>query len=372
MNYKTFISCNILRVSTFPTIEKPGMGLHPSKLCGINGYYTYYLTPYEKSKRLFKPKNTILIQKIFLLEARPRNANFVKKIIFGGKRLFSLLIFSLEGVKIVLQKNINIVHIHSPMYILIGLVGYFAKKDIYITFHGTDYHRINKAKWYKVFSFIFRKVFIISPDMFTGLAMIHGHEKIKLVQNGIDLDIYKNHNYSRDKQVVAVGSLKEEKGFEYLIEAFSMLLNKYPEYKEYKLVIAGNGLLKDSLLKRIKDLNMTKKIFLIGHKSREELIEIYNKSELFVLSSISEGFPKVILEAMACGCKIVSTDVGAVKSILEDTHYKVVKPMNSNALVEALCTTIKQKNGMTYDEVLMKYSWEKVREQYINEYKKDK
>ena len=57
---------NILRVSTFPTIEKSGMGLHPAKLCGIKGFDTFYLMPYENSSRLFYPENTQLVEKSFI------------------------------------------------------------------------------------------------------------------------------------------------------------------------------------------------------------------------------------------------------------------------------------------------------------------
>lgn len=364
MNY------NILRVSTFPTLEKPGMGLHPAKLCGIDNFVTFYLTAYENSSRLFTPSNTQLIEKRFLLDVRPKNTGFVRKLSFNLKRLLSLFIFSLKGIQLLSSKQINIVHIHSPMYILIGFFGYLARKKVYITFHGTDFHRIKNARWYRLFSNIFDGVFIISPDMQEILEKIHGKDKIVQVQNGIDLDIYINHNIRRKKQIIAVGSLKEEKGFSYLISAFSKIIKDYKDLEDYQLIIAGDGLLRSNFEEQIKANNMQKHIFLVGHKNQEEIIKLYNDSELFVLSSISEGFPKVILESMSCGCKIVATDVGSISQILKDTNFEIVKPYDEIQLKEAIIHTIKNTYPY-YQNILDKYTWDNVRNIYKNIYEKD-
>jgi glycosyltransferase involved in cell wall biosynthesis len=361
---------NILRVSTFPTIEKSGMGLHPAKLCGIKGFDTFYLMPYENSSRLFYPENTQLVEKSFLMEVRPKNVALMKKIFFIMRRLFSLVIFSLKGIQLLMMKKVDIVHIHSPMYILIALVGYLARKKVYITFHGTDFYRIKNARWYQLFSNIFDKVFIISPDMNDALSKIHGKDKVIQVQNGIDLDIYENYNMSRKKQIIAVGSLKEEKGFSYLISAFSKIINDNKDLEDYQLIIAGDGLLRSDLEEQIRVNNMQQHIFLVGHKNQKEIIQLYNESEVFVLSSISEGFPKVILESMSCGCKIVATDVGSISTILMDTNFEIVKPHDAIQLKEAIVRTIKNRYP-DYRNILDKYTWDNVRNIYKNIYEKD-
>lgn len=361
---------NILRVSTYPTVEKPGMGLHPSKLCEIDSFYTYYLTPIEESDRLFVTKNTELIEKPFLLEVRPKSSSLYKRIFFSFKRIISIFSFSLQGLQILLFKKVDIVHIHSPMYILIAFFGWLLQKNIYITFHGTDFHRIKNARWYKLFANVFDKVFIISPDMKDILSQIHGSNKVVLVQNGIDLDIYKNLNCSRKRQIIAVGSLKDEKGFYYLIEAFSKMIKEYKELNNYTLKIAGEGLLKKQLEEQIKLNDMQNQIFLIGHKNREEIIKLYNESEIFVLSSISEGFPKVILEAMSCGCKIVSTNVGSVPFVLKNTHFEIVDKKDIIKLKKAILNTIDQDN-ILYNKILEYFTWNSVRKIYENEYERE-
>jgi len=353
----------VLRVSTFPTIDKPGMGLHPSQLCDLDNLYTVFLAPKESSQRLKSSGSFELCEFDYLLDARPVVAGVFTKVIFHIKRILSLARFSLYGVWIIFSRKIDIVHIHSPMYMLIALVGFILKKRVYITFHGTDFHRIKDSVLYRLFGKIFTKVFAISPDMLEILSKVHGPDNVILVKNGIDLDIYKNHHINRKKQIIAVGELKIEKGFEYLIDAFSNLI-KNDAIQNYSLIIVGDGLLKESLQEKINSLNMSNFIHLSGRKNRDDLIDLYNQSEIFALSSISEGFPKVLLEAISCGCNIVSTDVGAVHSVLPNAI--LARPKKVQDLEVALKKCINLNCKLDID--LNKFSWEGVRATYYEEY----
>jgi len=353
----------ILRVSTFPTIDKPGMGLHPSQLCGIDNFHTVFLTPKESSQRLKVSGSFELCDFDFLLDARPIKGYFFTKAVFHIKRILSLVRFSLYGIRLVFSRDVDIVHIHSPMYMLIAFAGFILKKRVYITFHGTDFHRIKNSILYRLFGKIFTKVFAISPDMLEILSKVHGSDNVILVRNGINLDIYKNHHINRKKQIIAVGELKIEKGFEYLIEAFSNLI-KNDAIQNYSLIIVGDGLLKESLQERINSLNISNFIHLLGRKNRDDLIDLYNQSEIFALSSISEGFPKVLLEAISCGCNIVSTDVGAVHSVLPNAI--LARPKKVQDLEVALKKCINFNCKLDID--LNKFSWEGVRATYYEEY----
>ena len=353
----------ILRVGSFPTIEKPGVGLHASELCSINSARTIYLTSKEVSDRPIVEGNFKLFEFGNPIKKRTSEKKLFIQFFFILRRISNLIRFSLYGVWLLFSKRVDIVHIHSPMYIIIALAGFFTNKRVYITFHGTDFHRIKKSRLYKMFGRIFTKVFAISPDMLPILSEIHGNKSVILVKNGIHLDIFKNQNAVRKKQIIAVGEFKIEKGFEYLIEAFSNL-KKNIIFKEYVLLIVGDGLLRDGLEDQIRSLDMSNSIYLLGRKNREELIELYNQSDVFVLSSISEGFPKVLLEALSCGCKVVSTDVGAVRSVLPD--IKLARPKISEDLEKSLSDCIINKNRPNVD--FNKFTWGSVREEYNKEY----
>lgn len=354
----------ILRVSTFPTIEKRTVGMHASELCNIDSAKTIFLTSREKLSRPNIKGDFKLFEFGKPLEKRANQQYVFTEFFFIIRRVFQLLIFSFYGVWLLFFKKIDIVHIHSPMYIIIATVGFLVNKKVYITFHGTDFHKIKNSWWYKFFAKIFRKVFVISPDMIPHLSEIHGKKNIILAHNGINQNIYKNQNLIRKKQIIAVGEFKEEKGFEYLIEAFSNL-KKNDNFKDYTLLIIGDGRLRKEFEKQIQSLNMTNFIHLPGSKNREELINLYNQSEVFVLSSISEGFPKVLLEAISCGCKIVSTDCGSASSVLKD--IKLARPKITEDLTTGLsdCIESKSKSNIDIDE----FTWESVLKVYYDEYK---
>jgi len=102
--------------------------------------------------------------------------------------------------------------------------------------------------------------------------------------------------------IVAVGRLTEIKGFGNLIEAFSKLINK----DKYRMIILGEGPLRPQLEKQIERLELASLVTLHGFTN--DTIPWLDKASLYVLSSLNEGFPMALAEAMARGCPIVSTD----------------------------------------------------------------
>lgn len=111
------------------------------------------------------------------------------------------------------------------------------------------------------------------------------------------------YSYDFDNKIfVAVGRLADQKNFSDLIEAW-----KYVEAKvtDWKLIIVGDGELKDRLLYEISELKL-KNVILAGHS--DDVAEYYRKASCFVLSSKYEGFPMVILEAQSYGLPVISYD----------------------------------------------------------------
>ena len=107
----------------------------------------------------------------------------------------------------------------------------------------------------------------------------------------------------REKKIVTVGRLVEQKNQKLLIDAF----NKFQkEYQNYKLSIFGEGPLKDSLMKHIDDLGLNNKVFLEGEK--KDIKSYIYDAEMFILSSDFEGMPNALMEAMALGIPCISTD----------------------------------------------------------------
>lgn len=121
------------------------------------------------------------------------------------------------------------------------------------------------------------------------------------IERSIEKDIIKDEN-----TVINIGRLTYQKGQIHLIRAFKKVVEEIPNAK---LIILGKGELKQELEKEIERCNLQGNVFLKGFQKNPYIY--LKKSNLFVLSSFYEGMSNVILEAMACGLPIISTDCRA-------------------------------------------------------------
>jgi glycosyltransferase involved in cell wall biosynthesis len=108
---------------------------------------------------------------------------------------------------------------------------------------------------------------------------------------------------SARRLLLAVGRLDVQKGFDWLIEAFSNLADKHPGWD---LAILGEGLLRATLDKQVRESGLEHRIFLPGRAGN--MAEWYERADLYVMSSRFEGFPNTLVEAMAHGLAAVSFD----------------------------------------------------------------
>lgn len=105
------------------------------------------------------------------------------------------------------------------------------------------------------------------------------------------------------KMLLAVGRLEKQKGFDILINVFARLSQAQPDWN---LVILGEGGERLALERQVKEANLAQRVFLPG--AIENVEQWYERAEAFVLSSRFEGFPNVLLEAMAHGLPVVAVD----------------------------------------------------------------
>nr|WP_241878977.1 glycosyltransferase [Psychrobacter sp. PraFG1]UNK05619.1 glycosyltransferase [Psychrobacter sp. PraFG1] len=147
--------------------------------------------------------------------------------------------------------------------------------------------------------------------------------------------------------VLAVGRLTHQKDFATLIHAFKKVLKN----KACNLIILGEGELRCELEKLIKDLNLQDNVQLPGFVNNP--YAWMSKADLFVLSSIYEGFGNVLVEAMACGTPVVSTDCPSGPSeILENGRWGSLVPTNDpDSLAEAI---LKALNNTKFKSELVK------------------
>jgi glycosyltransferase involved in cell wall biosynthesis len=356
----------ILRLASYPTVEESGRGLHCYEISNQKDYEVIYLTWFRKDAIPFGlPANTKLVIRKFYTQENPKHGSFLNKLIFNINRLYRIVTFSLSAIYLMIKHRVDVVHIHSPMFIFVSFFSNIFGKVNIITFHGADFFRIENAKWYKFLSYNFDLVFSISPRYIDKLRNIHNCEVVQIF-NGIDNDIYKNNNKERKKQIVAVANFKPQKGLKYLVDGFNRFINKYND-NDYQLVIVGRGILFNEIKNQINKLNIEDRVLLVGQKNRKKLIEIYNESEVFILSSIWEGFAKVLLESMSCGCKVISTNVDSAPLLLEDWGY-MINHSSSSEICESIYKIINDSNYQFEKQLksIRRYNWEHIRIRYNN------
>ena len=160
--------------------------------------------------------------------------------------------------------------------------------------------------------------------------------------------------------ILGVGRLTEAKNFASLIKAFSILVEIIPA----KLIILGEGKQRDHLENMIKQLNLNDKVDLPGFI--ENPYPYMKKCELFVLSSIWEGLPTVLIEALSLGTKVVSTDChSGPREILENGKWGTLVPINNvNSLAKAMCESIQKNPNPVDSEAWQKYTVRNVISRY--------
>ncbi len=142
--------------------------------------------------------------------------------------------------------------------------------------------------------------------------------------------------------LISVGRLVERKGFDFLIKSVSELNNK----KIHALII-GDGPEKDNLLRLSKELNIKDQIHLLGFQSEEKKFQYLSNSDIYILSSVHEGFGVVIQEAMQVGLPIISTNTGGqVDLVQEDKNGYLVDFGDAKALKDKISLLLSNKKKM--------------------------
>lgn len=138
----------------------------------------------------------------------------------------------------------------------------------------------------------------------------------------------------RPARLLFVGRLTDAKGLPVLLEAFERLL---AAGTDARLEIAGDGYLADELARRVTRPPLAGRVVLAGELDWPALDRRYREADLFVLPSLTEGVPKVLLEAMTRGCPSVSTRVGSVPRLFRDgEHLRLVAPGDAAGLAAAM------------------------------------
>ncbi|MUK26542.1 glycosyltransferase [Aliivibrio fischeri] len=214
-----------------------------------------------------------------------------------------------------------------------------------------------------IFSKLFtnRKVVCVSDGAYESfLDLITTHsitpKKHLMISNPndfqqIELESYTQKQLHHNPYILGLGRLVPNKNFSLLIEAYNYAVNHYNIKQD--LLIVGGGKDLDVIQKKIVDLNLTERIYLKGQQSNP--FPWYKQAELFVLSSKSEGLGMVLIEALACKTKIVSTDCkGGVRQIMNGNLTPFLAQETPESLGEKIYLALNTEWDESFDSSIKK------------------
>lgn len=163
-------------------------------------------------------------------------------------------------------------------------------------------------------------------------------ERLHALPNGVDLEKFQPHaDRSRrpsgaDTVLLSAGHLLEAKGHHIVIEALA-------ELPDASLLIVGAGAGERSLRDLAEKLGVSSRVQFLGHVAHEQMSEVYSAADFTVLASANEGMPNVMLESLACGTRVIATDVGGVAEVMTAPEAGVImRSRCSKAVIEAVRT----------------------------------
>ena len=256
------------------------------------------------------------------------------------------------------RERVDIWHGHDYKSNVIGLLlRPFHPMKLVTTVHGWVQYTSRTPLYYAIDRAclrLYERVICVSEDLREkSLAGGVAEERCVLIENGIDVEgssrqIDKGEARRRlgiapGRLVVgAVGRLSAEKGFDILIRAADQLLR---EGHDLEVLIAGDGDRGDDLRGLIASLGLGDRVRLIGFC--RDPADLYQAIDVFALSSLREGLPNVLLEAMAMGVPVVATRIAGIPRLVVDgQNGLLVEPGSAEAIAGAIATLLNDPEMM--------------------------
>lgn len=271
--------------------------------------------------------------------------------------------------------------------IMLGLVCFFLPKKHLVFREASTMHAVKQLPFLKRIIYLFlmrisynRANCIIANSKGTKEDLMASHvtsdEKCKVVGNPVlpaNYETLANENLSHPwldnpcvKTILNVARLHKVKNHAMLIEAFAEA-RKHVE--NIRLLILGDGTERENLILKAKNLGVEDLVQIM--EFQENPYPFYKRADLFVLTSNWEGFGNVIIEAMACGTPVISTDCpGGPREILKDGEYGILIPVgDTKALSMKIVEFFQNRATVDVNSAKLRaleYSVERIAEKYLD------
>ncbi len=191
----------------------------------------------------------------------------------------------------------------------------------------------------------FRHADLVAPvsyELAAHIAALEPRARIQVVENVVDTEVFHPPPTPRrlgpdgEARLLTVASLAPKKGHAILLEALVPINRK----RDVRLDLVGDGELRSELAQLARDLGVEDLIRFHGELPKPAVAELMREADLFVLPSLFENLPCVLIEAMASGLPSVATSVGGVPELMKDLAGVLCPPRDADSLAQAISATL--------------------------------
>lgn len=215
------------------------------------------------------------------------------------------------------------------------LVSYFVPSGIKKIAWEHSHHNNNKRYINKIVNSCKKmdNLVLVSNELAEFYKQYLG-KKVLFIPNCVDVD-HKDVSKLTEKNLIAVGRLSKEKGFDDLLKLHKKISSKYPDWK---LNIIGDGMQKNYLLDLAKELKLGEKVVFHGFQNKDYINSMLKESSIYLMTSHTECFPIVLLEAMSYGipCLSYTSAQGANEIIKNKETGFLIENRNEDEMIEKI------------------------------------
>ena len=264
-----------------------------------------------------------------------------KMIRIGQKRSFLAYVFAVlfAAIRSRIRPDIIIVHTAYAPLVAGSLLSAILHTPFVVVVHGSDIRTIGRTSWLKYIQKMLMtkasRILCVSNDMQRILVNQYKIEEATtvVVPNGFDswlLTRTPPRMTPEHPKLVFVGRLCWEKDPLTALKALKELKKNHPDVM---LSIFGNGYLREKLQSYTSRENLQRNVQIMGQMPHNRVMTAVSESDLFILTSIQEGLPTAMIEAMALAKPVIATDISGVRELVRDGHNGLLVPTQDPSIL---------------------------------------
>ncbi len=250
--------------------------------------------------------------------------------------------------------------------------------DVRVKAFPETFSRNTRMYYNLIYSYLFKRAnAVITVSEFSKSEILkyfpESEGKVYVIPNGINTQKFRFLNIPKKKQILFIGAIAKHKNIKVIFESFSRIYKLIP----HKIVIVGSkdsGMPQDEEMFKLINSIPQERIIFTGKIGDEEVINLYNESEVFIFPSLYEGFGFPVLEAMSCGCPVIASNRSSIPEVCGDAGI-LFDPENPEDLAQKILE-VTQNENLAKDlikkglERVKSFSWEETSKMYISLMKK--